>query len=411
MGMFEQIFKKPKAEAAVKGYFRTLTAYQPTFYSYSGGLYEMDVTRSAVHAFATHVSKLKPEVVGAGNQKLNRLMKHKPNPWMTTSQFLYRLATIYEVENTAFIVPILDDKGGIAGLYPVLPNKCEIIEATDGKQYLRYHFSATGEQAAVEYSQCGVLTKMQYQSDVFGENNSALKPTMDLISIQNQGIENGIKQAAAIRFMAKLGNAVRPEDLEKEQKRFRDMNFTSENNGGVLMFDSKFAEVKQIDSKPYIVDATQMQTINANIYNYFGVNEKILRNEWDEETWNAYYEGKVEPFALQLSMALTSMVFSDASLAYGNEIMFSANRLQFATVKNKVDVITQLFDRGLLSFNEGREILQMPPIDGGDEFMIRGEYVNRNDRREGADANQDGTGIQSDVTAELNDAEPEADRE
>lgn len=160
------------------------------------------------------------------------------------------------------------------------------------------------------------------------------------------------------------------------------------------MFDSKFAEVKQIDSKPYIVDATQMQTINANIYNYFGVNEKILRNEWNEETWNAYYEGKVEPFALQLSMALTSMSFSENELAFGSEIMFSANRLQFATVKNKVDVITQLFDRGLISYNEGREILQMPPVENGDEFMIRGEYVNRKERDNVASEN--GTRIQGD---------------
>lgn len=393
MGMFSQIFGKARSDDLIRGYFQTLTAYQPTFYSHSGGLYEMDTTRAAVHAFAIHASKLKPEILGSGNGRIERLLKYKPNPWMTTSQFLYRAATIFEVENTVFIVPLIDGNK-FSGYMPVLPNKCELVYGTDGKQYLRYYFS-TGERAAVLYSECGVLTKMQYHSDVFGESNDALKPTIDLIDIQNQGIENGIKQAAAIRFMAKLGQSVRPDDLKKEQERFREINFGSDNNGGVMMFDAKYADVKQINSKPYVVDAEQMKIINDNVYNYFGVNEKILRNEWDESSWNAYYEGKIEPFALQLSLALTCMTFDERERSFGNEIQFSANRLQFATINNKVEVITQLFDRGLISFNEGREILQMPPIDGGDEYMIRGEYVNRNDRRE-KDADESGQGVPGD---------------
>jgi HK97 family phage portal protein len=399
MGMFDAIFKRPKAESAIRGYFQTLTAYQPQFYSYDGGLYEMDITRSAVHAFANHVSKLKPEVLGQNNQRIEKILRYRPNPWQNASQFLYRLATIYEVENTAFIVPIMDMQGKMSGYFPLMPSACDVVQGADGLAYLRYHMK-TGETAAMEYSRCGVLTKMQYSDDLFGESNKALKPTMDLISIQNQGIEEGIKQAAAIRFMAKLGQSVRQDDLAAEQKRFRDLNFGTENNGGVLMFDAKYADVKQIDSKPYIVNADQMKIINDNVYNYFGVNEKILRNEWDEASWNAYYEGKIEPFALQLSLALTNMTFSDHEISFGNEIQFSANRLQFATITNKVSVITQLFDRGLISFNEGREILQMPPIDGGDTYMIRGEYVNRNDRTGGGDnADETGTRIPNDAAA------------
>lgn len=409
MGMFDAIFKRPKAEEAVRGYFQTLTAYQPQFYSYSGGLYEMDATRSAIHAFATHASKLKPEVLGSGNQKLQRILKFRPNPWQTTSQFLYRVATILEVENTAFIVPMFDKYGSICGYFPILPQNCDVVNGTDGSAWLRYK-TMTGDMAAMPYAQCGVLTKMQYKDDIFGSSNKAINPTMELISVQNQGIEEGIKQAAALRFMAKLGQTLRPEDLAKEQKRFRELNFAAENSGGVAMFDAKYAEVKQIDSKPYVVDAEQMKIINDNVYNYFGVNEKILRNEWDEASWNAYYEGKIEPFALQLSMALTSMTFTDHEISFGNEIQFSANRLQFATINNKVSVITQLFDRGLISFNEGREILQMPPIDGGDEYMIRGEYVNRNDRKDGAgDANSNGAAVQDNGSDEADGAETDTE--
>jgi len=390
MGLFDKIFlpKNHSANVAVKSYFSTFDTYRPAFHSYSGSIYEMDATRSAIHAIATHCSKLKPSVQGYNHRRIEKILQVRPNPWMTTSQFLYRLATILEVENTAFIVPILDKTGEITGFYPVHPNNCEIVESTNGIAFLRFDFGR-GQKSAMEWERCGVMTKMQFKSDVFGESNGALYPTMSLMSMTNQGIIESIKQSATPRFLARLGNSIRDEDLAKEQTRFKNLNLTAENTNGVMIIDSKYADVKQIDPKPYVVDADQMKVINDNVYNYFGVNEKILRNEWDEASWNAFYEGKVEPFAIQLSMVLTSMLFTDREIAFGNEVVISANRLQFATTSNKLSVITQLFDRGLISFNEGREILQMPPIEGGDEYMIRGEYVNRNDKKADDEPNQD----------------------
>lgn len=390
MGLFSKIFqpKNYSANVAIKSYFSTFDTYRPAFHSYSGSIYEMDVTRSAINAIATHCSKLKPSVQGYNHRRIEKILQVRPNPWMTTSQFLYRLSTILEVENTAFIVPILDKTGEVTGFYPVHPMNCEIVETADGTEYLRFDFGR-GQKSAMEWSKCGVMTKMQFKSDVFGESNGALYPTMSLMSMTNQGIIEGIKQSATPRFLARLGNAIRDEDLMKEQQRFRNLNLTSENNNGVMIIDSKYAEVKQIEPKALVVDAEQMKVINDNVFNYFGVNEKILRNEWDEASWNAFYEGKIEPFAIQLSMVLSGMLFSDREMAFGNEVVISANRLQFATVTNKLSVITQLFDRGLISFNEGREILQMPPIDGGDEYMIRGEYVNRNDKKADNEPNED----------------------
>ena len=148
------------------------------------------------------------------------------------------------------------------------------------------------------------------------------------------------------------------------------------------MFDQRYADVKQIESKPYVVDADQMKLIRENVYDYFGTGEKILRNEWDESVWTAYYEGKVEPFALQMSLVLTGMFFSKREISVGNEILLSANRLQFASTKDKVNLITQMFDRMMLSPDEGREILQLPPLPNGigQKYFIRGEYLSEAER-------------------------------
>lgn len=95
IGLFEKIFpKKATTEKAVDGFFKAFNAYNPTFTSYEGGIYEMELTRAAIHSFATHCSKLKPEIQGSAYRNLEKTLQFKPNPFMDTTKFLYRLATI-----------------------------------------------------------------------------------------------------------------------------------------------------------------------------------------------------------------------------------------------------------------------------------------------------------------------------
>lgn len=373
MGLFEKIFKRP-TDDKVRAYFKTLSAYTPIFTSYEGGVYEMELTRAAIHAFATQCSKLKPEIRGTAYKELGKRLQFKPNSFMDTTKFLYRIATILSVNNTAFIVPITDDTGEfITGYYPILPSMTEVVEY-GGRPWLRYTFT-TGQKAAIEFERVGIVTQFQFKNDFFGEGNQALYPTMQLIHTQNQGIIEGVKQSANIRFMAKLANIFKSTDIAAERKRFTEENLSADNNSGVLMFDNKYSEVKQIESKPFIVDAEQMKLIQTNVYNYFGTNESILQNKFNEDEWNAYYEGKIEPFALQLSLVMSNMTFTEREISFGNQILFTANRLQYASNKTKLGIVTQLFDRGFLTHNQGREIFNMSLVDKGDDYYIRREYV------------------------------------
>lgn len=358
----------------MQGYFKMLNGYTPVFTSYSGGVYEMEITRAAIHAFATHASKLKPEFTGNAYKTLGKKLQFKPNSFMDTTKFLYRLATILEINTTAFIVPITDETGEIiTGYYPIIPSMCEVVEY-QGQPWLRYSFS-NGQKAAIEFHRVGILTKFQYDNDFFGAGNNALYPTMQLINVHNQGIIEGVKQSANIRFLAKLANIFRSEDITKERKRFTEENLSADNNSGVLMFDNKYTDVKQIVSKPFVVDADQMKAIQANVFNYFGCNEKILQNSFKSDEWNAYYEGKIEPFAVQLSLVMTNMTFTEKEVSFGNQIIFTANRTQYASNDEKLSMVTELFDRGFLTHNEGREIFNMSSVKNGDKYFIRQEYI------------------------------------
>lgn len=382
MGFFEKIFgRAPKAPDRVNGYFKMLDGYTPVFHSWQGSIYESELVRASINAVATHVSKLKIEIHGSAKRALQTKLRKGPNEWQTWGQWLYRTATILMVHNTAFIVPVFDRFGEPSGVYTVLPDKCEVIDYK-GTPYLRYEFKS-GETAAVELEYCGILNRFQYRSDLFGENNRAMIPTMDLIKIQNKGIEESVKNAASYRFSARLTNFTNGEDLAKERKRFTKENFSSESEGGgMLLFPNTYTDIKQLDSKPFVVDAAQMKQIKDNVFFYFGVNEDVLENKAFGDAWNAFYEGAVEPFAIQLSDVLTKMIFTFREQGEGNLVMATSNRLQYMSNADKLNVSAQLLDRGMLTLNEAREIWNLPPLPNGDVRIIRGEYYNADEKTE-----------------------------
>ena len=379
MGLFDRIFQPRKLRIDANTTFSTLTAYQPVFTSWNGMLYESELCRSSIDAVARHCSKLKVDFIGAAQPQLKTMVRHKPNDFMTWSQFLYRTATILYATNTCFIVPILNDRLETVGFFPILPENATLTELNK-KIWVRYTFR-NGQVGAIEYDKCAILTRYQYKSDFFGDSNHALDDTMSLIHIQNQGIKEAVKNSASYRFIAKLNNFSKPEDIAKERKRFSMKNFSAEAEaGGILLFPNTYTDIKQIDSKPYTVDEKQMNYIRSNVERYFGVNEKVLNNSANGEELDAFFNGCIEPFAIQLSEAMSKAIYSDLERSYGSYVLVDANRLQYMSTSQKVQMAKELGDRGMLTINEMRELFNYEPLPNGDQAVIRGEYYSLDDK-------------------------------
>lgn len=382
MGLFESLFKqKGNSDPVSSGYWKTFTAYQPVFRTRNGAAYESELVRSAIDSRARHISKLKVEVRGSAKPKLKNRLKKRPNDFQTWSQWLYRLSTILDMQNTAIILPVFSGEyREITGFFPVLPSDCSLIDV-EGEPYIRYKFK-TGNYGSLPLSEVGIMTKFQYESDLFGSSNSALAPTLDLVDLNNQGIKEGIKNSATHRFMAKLTNFAKREDREKEAAEFSSANFSKEAKGKLLLFPHTWSEIKQIDSKPFTIDSTQLEYIRTNVYNYFGVNENIMQNKANGDELDAFFNGSIEPFSIQLSEVLTKMTYTEreqgttTELGEPNEILLTANRLQYMSTDKKISMAQNMGDRGMVTIDEIRELFNYTPLPNGagQRVPIRGEY-------------------------------------
>ena len=371
--LFPKEEQKKPTELARSEQFKLLTAYEPVFRNYYGSIYESDLVRSAIEAKARHISKLKVEMQGEAQPALKARMKHAPNQWQTYPQFLARCSNILDCTNNLFIVPVQNELYETIGFFPVLPENVKLIEDKNGKLWLRYTFQ-NNEHGIIEFERCAYLNKHQYKSDFFGDSNRALNRTLDMIAINDQAIQEAVKNSGSFRFLAQTSNFVSPSDLALERQRWSAENLAGENANGLLLFPNTYKDIRQIDSKPFTVDPEEVKQINENVYNYFGVNQKVMQGSADSDELDAFFNSSVEPFAIALSEALSRAIYTERERSFGNHVFVNSNRLQYMTQSEKVSLARELGDRGILTINEIRELFNYGPIDGGDIAYIRGEY-------------------------------------
>lgn len=392
MGLLEMLFGRKPEPVALKQakMFQMLDGYVPAFHTWSGSVFESDLIRAALDAHGRHAAKLAPTLSGSAKENLRNRLKIQPNAVQTWPQFLYREAVITYAKNTAFIVPTRGEYGETNGVTGIIPKKWELVEYK-GEPFVRFILDK-GKRLAVELSQVGILTRYQYESELFGESNEAMKPVLDLIELQRQGIQEGIKNGASYRFSAQSDNWAKDEDLAKEMERFNKFTFQNRKaSGGMILFPNTYTNVQQLRQEAYKVDAEQLKTIKESVFDYFAINEDVIQGKVFGDAWLSFYESSVEWFAIQISEVMSKMLFSERERQFGNRIDFTSNRLQYMSNADKMNAISQMADRGLMTRNELRQILNLAPLPEplGSQIPARGEYydVTENGGNDNADEN------------------------
>ena len=378
MGMLEKIFGRREQPKGLKNaqIFRMLEGYTPAWTTWRGSVYESELIRASLDAWGRHAAKLKLNIRGSAEQELQNRLKVRPNAFQEWTKFLYQTATVLGVRNNAFLVKTRNDDGTPNGIINIIPDSWELVEY-ENEPWIRF-ILPNNKRRAERLAETGILTRFQYKNELFGENNNALQPVLDLISIQRQGITEGIKNGNSYRFYAKSDNWASDDDLGNEMERYNKFTFGNKKTaGGVLLFPNTYSDIHEMKPGGFTIDKDQQEHIKSNVFDYFCTNEDVLQNKAFGDAWLAFYEGFVEWFAIQLGEACSGMIYSDRDRgAYENQVFFTSNRLQYMSNADKLNAVTQLGDRGLATRNELREILNLDPLPDeiGNQIPSRGEY-------------------------------------
>ena len=299
-----------------------------------------------------------------------RFLLEDPNPYMSGQMLQEKVATQLALNNNAFILIIKDSNGYPIELYPIPCMTVEAIYNTTGDLFLKFYFQ-NGKIATFPYTEIIHLRDDYNDNDIFGEPpGKALTSLMDIVATTDQGIVKAIKNSNVVKWLLKYNQALRPEDIKKNTEEFVNNYLSLESSTvGAAATDAK-ADAIQVEPKDYVPNAAQTDRTTDRIYSFFNTNKKIVQSSYNEDEWISYYESRIEPDAMQMSNEYTRKLFSRRERGFGNRIVFEASSLQYASMKTKLNLV-QFVDRGMMTPNEVREIMNLAPIEGGDIAVRR----------------------------------------
>lgn len=362
--------EKQQSENITQTQFQLLNAWNTQYSTLPEGTYNSKVARQVIDRIATHCAKLVPKHIQnsiTNNIKgdINFLLSNQPNPLMNTFDFIYRIISLLYTDCNAFIFIAKDRSGFITGFYPVLATTYELLQGSDGTIYFQFDF-INGQTYTIPYLELIHLRLFYNRNDIFGMSNRVLQTDLNTANTVSQGIDKAIKTTSNLKGILQYENSMlKNKDLVKTKDEFVTDFLNMDNEGGIAALDAK-AKFQEVNLKPITLDNEQLKQVNYNIFDYFGVSEKIVDNSFTEEEWNAFYEGVIEARAIQMSYAFTNKIFKKQSIKEGHKIVFTANRLQYSTLSNKISLIKEAGALGLLTKDEAREIIELPAI-GGEE--------------------------------------------
>lgn len=377
MGLIQRILNRSPTEAR----YQMMTDRGNGFYAWSGKLYQSDVIRACIRPKVKAVGKLvgkhiRETITQTGKTLVInpdayiRFLLEEPNPYMTGQMLQEKLATQLCLNNNAFAVIIRDENGYPVEIYPAPAIQVDAIYNTDMTLSLKFLF-LNGRYSTFPYSNVIHLRQDYNDNDIFGESPvAALTPLMEIINTTDQGIIKAIKNSSVVQWLLKFMTSMRPEDVQEQAKKFADNYLSIDSTSiGVAAVDSK-AEAIRVEPKDYVPNAAQMDRTTQRIYSFFNTNTKIVQSDYNEDQWNAYFESEVEPVEIQLSNEFTRKIFSRRERGFGNRIYFEAYNLQYASMSTKL-ALAAMVDRAAMTPNEWRSVLNLAPVDGGDDPIRR----------------------------------------
>lgn len=366
--LYQQIFgKTAKSELSGATNFQLLNQYFGQITNFNGAIYDEATVRSCIHAIASNCAKLKPQHRKAKaviDDSLNRMLWLRPNQYMNSYDFVYKTVTQLLCCNNAFVYIHRDGFGHIIGFYPINFSNVRLLDY-QGETFVEFSFM-NSKKVCLPYEDLIHLRRHFNENDMFGSSQrEALQAPLDVLKAINQGIINSIKLSAGLRGLLQFKSVTPPPKQKQIKDEFVNSYLNINNADGFATLDPT-TEFKELKVEPKTADDKQTSIARENVYRFFNISEDIVRSKYNEEEYNAFYSSVIEPIAIQMSLEFTYKVFSDKEIGHGNEIIFSAERMTFASNSTKADVISKLMPLGIYSINQACEIMEMPRID--DEF-------------------------------------------
>lgn len=302
---------------------------------------------------------------------LSRAVDIAPNKYMTRSNFItWIVKTLYLDGNGNAVVYPKTSRGYLRELRPIPAAYASYIP--DGEY--GYKISVAGKEYAPDELLHFVL------------NPNSFYPWLgDGYRIALWDVANNLKQAAATEngFMAskwKPSLIVKVDALVDEfsspdgRKKLLEDYAMSGEAGEPWLIPAEAFDVKEV--KPLTLSdlalADFVKLDKTTVASILGVPPFVLGvGDFKRDAWNNFINSTIMPLAQNIQQELTRKILYSPSLYF----RFNARSLYNYDLRDMAGVADEQFVRGIMTGNEVRGWLGLPPLDGLDELVLLENYI------------------------------------
>ena len=400
------VFKKKsstKQESAAEEkytYAPTSDNRRPFYRSAGSSLYASDIIVEAISCKANTFMKLDPRHIVEKDEKQRTIrtgsiadVLRRPTPYMTTADFLQKVAILLELNKNVFIYPTYREKDGkkyYTGLYPLKPSEVTYQVDSAGKFFIKFDFR-NGTSYTLPREDV-IHLRRDYYDDYFGGNslfnmNAGIRSFLAEYNKLLQSIAKGVQVSCQIKGVLKVSGYGSNEAQLAAKQAFID-RLESDSTG--IAVNDFGGEYTPIDKDVKIVDGDTLKFYHENICRFAGVSLPVLNGTANKQERIAFYEHSIEPFVIALSQAMTECMFTEREKQFGNKIICYPAAIEFMDFNDKINFINALAPGGSLTRDEMRKFGGLPPLPegmGGDEIpraynSLDNASVNKSDKED-----------------------------
>lgn len=371
---WDKFFKKPETQIPYN-WVDILSGVAPIYSSGFGeNIYASDVVQQAIYSIVTELKKLDPVHVRkmkGGNDFISvdgniQSVLDNPNPLMTTSDFIEKIAWTLLLNYNAFIFPVWEGDT-LKALYPLQPSLVEFDPdyGGTGNTWVRFHFP-NGYTGDLPYEDIIHLRYKFSLSEFMGGNENGqpdIQPILDTLKLNDtllKGLAKSLNIQTAINGMVKLKTMQNYEDQVAKIKEFEKK--LQANESGFLVQDIS-AEFVPFTKQVSLLDSTTLEFIDRKILRNWGVSIPIINGDYTREQYEAFYQKTLEHIIKTFSQGFTKGIFTKHQVqGFDNKIAFYVKELIFMNTDQKLNLFNTLGNIGGCYVNEMRTAFGMRPI-------------------------------------------------
>ena len=346
--------------------------YNYFVWNYANQIYNIPEVRTAIEKIASIFSRIpvynkrvyKSGAVDYFEDTTSRVLNYKANPMQNKSQFLKNSVTQLLLENNVFIEPVFDSKTGhLKYLYPLPAKNFELsLNESATKAYVQ--FFDVYNKPDKKYDLDHIIYLNRFASFSGGKKNELglYETVLKSLAEQIVNVASPNKPRAIIQSdITGQGNL----KVQDRKGATEDIKAGFADNIHGLAYLDKMWKITPINWNENDVNEKIMNLIIKIVYNYFGINERIINDTATEIEMQMFIANTIEPLARQFEEEFTNKLFTENEFYFGNRIEFDFHALTVSTLQAKTSLFSVAIRQGILNIDECREAIGQPPLPNG----------------------------------------------